>query len=150
MTGHGRSDKAIPPRDGHHIAVELHTALRNAQAPPPYILVGAGFGGPLVRIFAGMYSDEVTGMVLIDPSQEKVQRDWDSVGGYRPALDRGACTSDGEIDCHAETLAQAHESPVPDGIAAFLFHSEWPSLFRSNPGNLTPSGKRNSGRRRPC
>lgn len=37
-----------------HIATELRTALRNANVPPPYILVGHTVGGLYVRVFAGM------------------------------------------------------------------------------------------------
>src|SRR5262245_45612049 len=58
--GNGLSDKATTPRDARHIAIELHTALQNAKLPPPYILVGHSVGGPYVRVFAGMYPDEVT------------------------------------------------------------------------------------------
>src|SRR5881396_827534 len=43
--GVGLSEDAPPPRDGRHIAAELRHALRVAGVPPPYVLVGASFGG---------------------------------------------------------------------------------------------------------
>ena len=57
--GNGLSTKGPTPRDGRHIAVELHTALHNAHALPPYILVGHSLGGPYIRIFAARYPEEV-------------------------------------------------------------------------------------------
>jgi pimeloyl-ACP methyl ester carboxylesterase len=50
--GNGLSDKPTTPRDGRNIAAELHTALRNANARPPYVLVGHSIGGPYIRVFA--------------------------------------------------------------------------------------------------
>lgn len=37
---------------------------------PPYILVGSSFGGYNVRVFNGLYPDEVAGIVLADATQE--------------------------------------------------------------------------------
>ncbi len=60
---------APEPRDALQIARELHTALRNAQVPPPYVLVGHSIGGLYVRVFASLYPDEVAALVLVDPSR---------------------------------------------------------------------------------
>jgi len=64
--GIGWSDPGPAPRDGEHIATELHAALAVAGINPPYVLVGHSFGGLYVRIFADRYPDEVAGMVLVD------------------------------------------------------------------------------------
>ena len=53
--GNGLSEKGPVPRDGARIAAELHAALLNAHAKPPYLLVGHSLGGPYIRIFAGSY-----------------------------------------------------------------------------------------------
>jgi pimeloyl-ACP methyl ester carboxylesterase len=66
--GTGWSDPGPAPRDASHVATELHTALRRAGVPGPYVLVGYSFGGLYVRVFADRYPDEVVGMVLVDPS----------------------------------------------------------------------------------
>jgi len=68
--GYWASEPGPKPRDATQIARELHTALRNAGLPPPYVLVGYSFGGPYIRVFASLYPDEVTGMVFVDPTQE--------------------------------------------------------------------------------
>jgi pimeloyl-ACP methyl ester carboxylesterase len=66
--GMGWSDLSPEPRDAQHIAQELHTLLHNANISGPYVLVGWSFGGLYVRKYAGQYSDEVNGIVLLDSS----------------------------------------------------------------------------------
>jgi len=66
--GMGWSDAGPEPRDAQHIAQELHTLLHNADIPGPYILVGWSYGGMYVREYAGQFSDEVAGLVLLDSS----------------------------------------------------------------------------------
>ena len=68
--GEGLSDKGPLPRDGRRIATELRLALRAARIAPPYILVGASLGGRYVNTFAGLYPDDVAGMVLVDPTPD--------------------------------------------------------------------------------
>jgi pimeloyl-ACP methyl ester carboxylesterase len=69
--GHWGSEPGPKPRDARQIARELRSLLRNASVRPPFILVGYSLGGPYVRVFAGMYPDEVAGIVLVDPTQEE-------------------------------------------------------------------------------
>jgi pimeloyl-ACP methyl ester carboxylesterase len=68
--GFGRSDPGPYPRTSAAIASDLHEVLHAAAVPPPYVLVGASFGGFIVRVFAGTYPGEVAGMVLVDASHE--------------------------------------------------------------------------------
>jgi pimeloyl-ACP methyl ester carboxylesterase len=49
------------------IVEELHGLLHNMDLPAPYILVGHSFGGYIVRCYAQHYSDEVAGVVMVDP-----------------------------------------------------------------------------------
>jgi len=74
--GMGLSDEGPPPRDGRHVAAELRRALLLAGIAPPYILVGASFGGPYVRVFAGMYPDDVAGIVLLIRRRTMNQSVW--------------------------------------------------------------------------
>lgn len=64
--GYGGSDPGPMPRTTLQIATELHTLLRKAGEMPPYVLVGSSFGGYNVRVFNGLYPDEVVGIVLAD------------------------------------------------------------------------------------
>lgn len=68
--GLGQSEPGLRPRAARQIASELHAALRNAGLAPPYVLVGHSAGGLYIRVFAGMYPDEVAGMVFVDPTPE--------------------------------------------------------------------------------
>ena len=68
--GYGGSDPGPTPRTSLQIATELHTLLKNAGEMPPYVLVGHSFGGYNVRVFNGLYPNEVVGIVLADATQE--------------------------------------------------------------------------------
>src|SRR5205823_11839276 len=111
-----------------------HTALHNANASPPYILVAETHGGPYVRIFAGMYPKEVAGIVLIHPVQEEMVA-WDREQGHAYPLSRqGECRPDTPLKCEPDTFAQAHENPIPSRVPVFLIHAAGPRMapFRSN------------------
>jgi pimeloyl-ACP methyl ester carboxylesterase len=123
--GIGQSEAGPRPRTAKQIALELHTALQNAGMGPPYVLVGHSFGGLYVRVFADMYPKEVTGMVLIDPSQEAFD-DWTRTHkeAQRIALDEQiAKGSQGVRDESAEvntSYQQASAAKVPAGVPVIL------------------------------
>jgi pimeloyl-ACP methyl ester carboxylesterase len=66
--GIGWSDNGPEPRDSLRIAGELHMLLANAGVPGPYVLAGHSFGGLYARMYAGLYPEQVAGMVLVDAS----------------------------------------------------------------------------------
>ena len=68
--GYLNSDTCSSPRDALTIAKELKEALTKAGIAPPYILGGWSYGGSLVRVFAGLYPNDVEGLVLVDPAPE--------------------------------------------------------------------------------
>jgi pimeloyl-ACP methyl ester carboxylesterase len=72
--GEGWSDAGPYPRTSVEIATDLHTLLQRAGVPPPYVLAGASFGGVNSRVYAGLYPDEVAGLVLIDSGDEDESR----------------------------------------------------------------------------
>ena len=74
--GIGHSEPSPGARSPEQIATELHALLRVAGIPPPYVLVGHAEGSFHVRRFASLYTDEVVGMVLVDPSHEKQAAWW--------------------------------------------------------------------------
>lgn len=69
--GMGWSDPGPLPRDAAHFAQELHTLLKNANVPGPYIMVGHSLGGAAVRVFVHDYVSEVAGVVLIESMNPK-------------------------------------------------------------------------------
>ena len=64
----GKSGQAPGPLTGESSVADLHALLEAAEVPGPYVLLGASFGGLLSHMFAVTYPDEVSGMVLLDPS----------------------------------------------------------------------------------
>ena len=115
--GNGTSPRGPTPRDGRQIATELQTILRNANAAPPYVLVGHSLGGPYIRVFAGMYPDEVAGMVLVDPTQEDLVA-W--AKERQPKYETRESRPWDEVDCAPLTFKQAKESQTPPGVPVVL------------------------------
>jgi pimeloyl-ACP methyl ester carboxylesterase len=103
--GVGLSEGGPSPRDGQQIAKELRYALRAAGLPPPYVLVGASLGGLYIRIFAGTYPEDVSGMVLIDPTHD--------ADGFERSLHP-------ELAVVRETAEQARRSRIPPGVPLLL------------------------------
>jgi pimeloyl-ACP methyl ester carboxylesterase len=68
--GNGGSQPGPRPRSSAQIVNELRVMLQKLDIAPPYVLVGHSIGGIYVRAFAGMYPDEVCGLVLLDPTME--------------------------------------------------------------------------------
>ena len=64
--GLGWSDPGPAPRGAGRIAGELHALLQQAGVPGPYVLVGHSNGGLYVRRYAGLYPEDVAGLVLLD------------------------------------------------------------------------------------
>jgi len=111
--GSGGSDAGPLPRDARQIATELHAALHAAGLPPPYLLVGYSFGGPYSRVFAGLFPHEVSGLVLIDPSQEEM---FDWLKRHRPDLNRipaDEAERQTEFACTYRSLDQARQMTLP-------------------------------------
>jgi pimeloyl-ACP methyl ester carboxylesterase len=123
--GIGWSAPGPAPRDARQIARELHTALQNARIAPPYILVGHSLGGPFIRVFAGMYPSEVAGMVLVDPTQEEFIY-WNQARNTNQ-VER----QDEEWKEIQASLAEAHESRVPEGIPVVVITGIGPRIFPS-------------------
>jgi pimeloyl-ACP methyl ester carboxylesterase len=68
--GYGWSDPGPFPNHSDSVARDLHNLLTAAHITPPYLLVGHGIGGFHVRVFNGLYPDEIRGMILVDPLNE--------------------------------------------------------------------------------
>ncbi len=69
--GIGWSDPSPRPRRARVMAEELHRLLENAGVPKPYVLVGASLGGLNSRVYAHLYPEDVSGLVLLDAAHEE-------------------------------------------------------------------------------
>ena len=68
--GYGWSDSGPEPRSSLQIARELKQLLEAAGEKGPYVLVGHSMGGYDIRVYTGLYPNDVAGMVLVDASHE--------------------------------------------------------------------------------
>jgi pimeloyl-ACP methyl ester carboxylesterase len=66
--GVGASEPGPEPRSIKQIVAELHALLAKLDVPPPYVLVGHSWGGPIVHSFAATYPSEIAGLVYVDPT----------------------------------------------------------------------------------
>ena len=92
--GMGWSD---PAGKGARTSEDLHALLTVAKEPPPYVLVGASRGGLMVRTYLLEHSNEVAGLVFVDPSTE----------------DRLFTMVDGQAVAIAETTPEQIKKNVP-------------------------------------
>jgi pimeloyl-ACP methyl ester carboxylesterase len=70
--GYGWSDPAPAGRTIDARAGDLERLLAAGGVKGPYVMVGASYGGFLVRSFAGQAPRDVAGMVLVDAAEEEV------------------------------------------------------------------------------
>jgi pimeloyl-ACP methyl ester carboxylesterase len=68
--GYGWSEPGPNPRTFRQEAFELRKTLTVAGERPPYVLVGHSIGAFVVRSFAHDYRKEVSGVVLVGPTNE--------------------------------------------------------------------------------
>jgi len=68
--GTGWSDPVKLPRSAREVTDELRSLLHTAGVPAPYLLVGHSLGGVYARRYAQRFSDEVAGMLLLEPAHE--------------------------------------------------------------------------------
>jgi pimeloyl-ACP methyl ester carboxylesterase len=64
----GRSDKVPGPLTGKSSVEDLHGLLAVANVRPPYVLLGASFGGLIANMYAASFPDDIAGLVLLDPA----------------------------------------------------------------------------------
>lgn len=126
--GNGVSSKGSLPRDGRHIAAELHAALQNSGLLPPYLLVGHSLGGPYIRVFAGLYPNEVAGLVLVDPTQEQLI-EWHKARNPK-SVPQSRNRPEDEVDCAPATFIQANEHPLPN-VPIVLISGQGPKVIPS-------------------
>ena len=54
------------PKSAALVARRLRALLQKSGMVPPYVMVGHSMGGLLIRVFAGLFPEDVAGMVLVD------------------------------------------------------------------------------------
>jgi pimeloyl-ACP methyl ester carboxylesterase len=69
--GLGYSDFDPGPRTPFAIADDLHKLVRAAGLATPMVLVGHSLGGFNVKLYSALFPEDVAGLVLVDPSEER-------------------------------------------------------------------------------
>jgi len=70
--GLGHSDNAPAPFSGAQAVDDLRILLAATGTRPPHVLVGNGFGGLLMRLYASRYPRDVAALVLLDTDDERL------------------------------------------------------------------------------
>jgi len=70
--GLGYSDPSDEPRSPIAIVEDLHNLIHIAKISTPVIVVGHSAGGFNMKLYAALYPDDVAGLVLVDPSEERI------------------------------------------------------------------------------
>jgi pimeloyl-ACP methyl ester carboxylesterase len=73
----GSSDTVDSPQLPSDALDDMRRLLAAAHVTPPYVLLGASFGGLLAYLYANIHPDEVVGMVLLDsgfPDELRLER----------------------------------------------------------------------------
>lgn len=68
-----RSDPVRQPTTAEDAVADLHALLSAANEAGPYVLVGHSYGGLIVRLYASIYPQDVSGLVLVDVLSEGLQ-----------------------------------------------------------------------------
>ena len=69
--GMGYSDPSDEPRSPIAVVEDLHKLIRAANIDTPVVLVGHSLGGFNMKLYAALYPEDVAGLVLVDPSEER-------------------------------------------------------------------------------
>lgn len=125
--GYGDSPASSAPRTPCQVARELHTALRELQLAPPYLLVGHSLGGPYQVAFARLYPQETAGLLLLDPTHPehaaRLQREAPTAAALLGGLRATLFTPVMRAEFDAQTQCLDSLPPWPRGLPARLLFS---------------------------
>lgn len=103
----GSAIDGIEPALGH-ITDHAHELLRVLEIPPPFILIGHSWGGPMILHYAGRYPEDVVGLVYLDPTDP-----------FQTRQDFFQATTNEELEARqAAYSAVLAEMNLPEGIQA--------------------------------
>ncbi len=144
----GRSDRVEGTRTAQDAVDDLAALLSAAHIAGPYILVGASFGGHIVRLFAAQHPGEIAGIVLVDASHEDQDAQMAKVLSPTQiqALDLSASRNIEHMDTAASdkevrairdlptvslvVISAGQDKPVPPGYPGMALNEVWRRLQR--------------------
>lgn len=66
--GYGKSNKNLEPHTVREVAEQLYANLVTRNIDPPYVLVGYNEGALMINMFARLYPELVSGVLMIEPT----------------------------------------------------------------------------------
>ncbi len=142
--GLGKSDSSPNSKSVEQMVKELHSVLAATHISPPYILVGHSLGGAVVQLFAHVYPNEVSGLVLVDPEDGRLldrlkaqlpKEEWEAREKALAQMMAGASPAqNAEIESSKSSgKALAAALPVPDVPVVLLTGTLKDPNFPGNP-----------------
>ena len=126
----GRISTPVPqPHSAMQDVKDLHTLLKTARVPGPFVLVAHSYGGLIAELYARTYPKEVVGRVLVDVTTvflektltpEDLKRLDESVMAVNPA------SPDGERLMILDAMTWIESAPAPPRVPVFLLSSDKP------------------------
>ena len=139
--GYGWSDPAPAGRTIDARAGDLARLLQVGGVKGPYVMVGASYGGFLVRSFARQQPGAVAGMVLVDAAEERVV--YTHLPLFQKAVDRPTrrgrpvgvrpdASGRGSVVNQAKAEGRMPADATPDEVEAAIGFTARPSAFRTS------------------
>jgi pimeloyl-ACP methyl ester carboxylesterase len=139
--GFGFSDTAPQPPVMSDTVNDLHAALKSADVPGPYVLVGHSLGGLEARVFAQRWPQETAGMVLLDTSPAAEPLIEVNLPGFDEAepfeswfsgmLKCAQLAAHGPLDPSNPEYKDCSLGPLPDSTPD-AFRKVWPTFFTAD------------------
>ena len=105
------------PRDAGAEADDLAALLKAAHLPAPYVIVAHCYGGYIARLYAGRHTQDMAGLVLIDPSEPHQRaRTLAALPALGKLPDLGAWLKDCAIDPRPAEFVSKCQRAVPDDV----------------------------------
>jgi pimeloyl-ACP methyl ester carboxylesterase len=78
--GVDKSEKVFQMPTPKFVSENLQAILTQLKIDPPYILVGHSMGGVYIRAFAGLYPNDIAGLIFVDPADfVETKEDWNDI-----------------------------------------------------------------------
>lgn len=74
--GIGKSGLSSRARTIPNMVLELRSILEKTKIEPPYVYVAHSMGSNIVRYYAKQYPQEIVGLLLVDPSPDRLYDDY--------------------------------------------------------------------------
>ena len=115
------SDSTDGPRDAGAEADDLAALLKAAHLPAPYVIVAHSYGGYITRLYTGRHTQDVAGLLLIDPSEpHQIARTIEALPALAKLPDLGAGLKDCAVDPRPEAFVPKCRRAVPGHVPADL------------------------------